>query len=54
MVTKLGMSDDLGTIYLGKDQEVEEGKNRQQVRYFNHFQFFGGGLVRHLDLLGMI
>jgi len=35
MVTKLGMSDDLGTIYLGKDQEVFVGMEFGQVREYS-------------------
>ncbi|HSK69945.1 MAG TPA: ATP-dependent zinc metalloprotease FtsH, partial [Candidatus Limnocylindria bacterium] len=35
MVTKLGMSDNLGTIYLGKDQEVFVGMEFGQVREYS-------------------
>ena len=35
MVTKLGMSDELGTIYLGKDQEVFVGMEFGQVREYS-------------------
>ena len=35
MITKLGMSDDLGTIYLGKDQEVFVGMEFGQVREYS-------------------
>jgi cell division protease FtsH len=35
MVTKMGMSDELGTIYLGKDQEVFVGMEFGQVREYS-------------------
>jgi cell division protease FtsH len=35
MITKLGMSNDLGTIYLGKDQEVFVGMEFGQVREYS-------------------
>jgi len=35
MVTKLGMSDELGTVYLGKDQEIFVGMEFGQAREYS-------------------
>ncbi len=44
MVTRFGMSDALGTIYLGRDQEALVG------REFGHTREYSGEVARQIDI----